>query len=957
MKGSARGHPQTATECGYVLFVVVSGLTFLVLLLVSLATLARVETAIAGATQRQAVARQHARLALDLAVAQLQQQGGPDQRVTAVDHRFFTGVWATTTPTAKEPLAWLVSQGETATIPAECAVELVGVATAGRANEVVVEKLPLRTAGVAGSDAPTTLGHYAYWVGDQGVKASVAAWERPDGPRVQTVLAAGAQAVEFEPRDARNAPLVPQVVTVNQLGALYRPEGTRLGPALLRQNFHAWTTQNLGVLANPVAGGLRGDLSLRPDALGAAFAAWADYPAYMEPAAGGLRRRYRMTPPRVADGWECGVHPVLSHLFLSFNVRTTPPSLSATDGSRALAPVQVRARWSVSLWNPYTSALVPEPLRLEIEGLPESVELLDDTTGTTPATLSLAASGGSPFTLELPWGGGAWTGADVDAWLPGRVYGWVARENKAPATTSYPSIFYTRDLGDAQQGVWRLASPTLVDGDDVCRLRCAQPQTLRVRLYAVRSGEAELLATYVSPEFAGFTTNPHELFRGTYQVNYVLRLRESLDGGWLETAGGDPRASELGGAAFVCVPNGPHPELYDGYDTVSAPDRLLDRVQGSTGRSYNEDVPLFELPRGPLLSVGELQQLPGAGVRPWAVGNAWGSASGANALFDRCFFSGLSGERRTGWDETQPLPSPLLRLLPRLPSGERVTREALLPATGLPSEWSARFLMQGGAFNLNATEATAWAAVLRSTRLGPGQRLAYLDAEAGSGTADETAVATLAAPAAVWARFLQSAPETYKADEPTATSTYAASSTVPPHAPNHISQANTHLFRRGWRALTAAETETLAQAVARRVQAKLADSGPFRSVEEFLAPQTLFGGQSALEAALADAALNAGVAEFSSQWLTPADVMSALAPVLFARSDTFLVRGYGDAANPATGRIEGRAWCEALVQRLPVPFAPADPRHPTEAEYQNPPGSLGRRFQIVQFRWLNRSDL
>ena len=44
---------------------------------------------------------------------------------------------------------------------------------------------------------------------------------------------------------------------------------------------------------------------------------------------------------------------------------------------------------------------------------------------------------------------------------------------------------------------------------------------------------------------------------------------------------------------------------------------------------------------------------------------------------------------------------------------------------------------------------------------------------------------------------------------------------------------------------------------------------------------------------------------------------TALAPVLFARSDTFLVRAYGEAYNPATQSAEGKAWCEALVQRLP----------------------------------------
>jgi len=48
---------------------------------------------------------------------------------------------------------------------------------------------------------------------------------------------------------------------------------------------------------------------------------------------------------------------------------------------------------------------------------------------------------------------------------------------------------------------------------------------------------------------------------------------------------------------------------------------------------------LFELPRLPLLSVGELQHVQVKAARPFAIGNSWGGT--ANAIFDRCFFSGL----------------------------------------------------------------------------------------------------------------------------------------------------------------------------------------------------------------------------------------------------------------------------------------------------------------------------
>lgn len=126
---------------------------------------------------------------------------------------------------------------------------------------------------------------------------------------------------------------------------------------------------------------------------------------------------------------------------------------------------------------------------------------------------------------------------------------------------------------------------------------------------------------------------------------------------------------------------------------------------------------------------------------------------------------------------------------------------------------------------------------------------------------------------------------------------------------------------------------------------------------EFLSPAA---GRtvSLLEQAIDDAGINAAVPEFSSQFLTQGDIMTALAPVLFPRSDTFVIRAYGEAVNPATGATEGKAWCEATVQRIPEYFDPADdatvaPADLTSTLNQN----LGRRFKVVSFRWLTRSDI
>ena len=75
--------PPPRSERGFALLVTITLVAFLVLLLVSLATLTRVETQIASNQQDLSGARQNALAALNIAIAQLQKFTGPDQRTTA----------------------------------------------------------------------------------------------------------------------------------------------------------------------------------------------------------------------------------------------------------------------------------------------------------------------------------------------------------------------------------------------------------------------------------------------------------------------------------------------------------------------------------------------------------------------------------------------------------------------------------------------------------------------------------------------------------------------------------------------------------------------------------------------------------------------------------------------------------------------------------------------------------
>lgn len=1041
--GPSHGPRSLGSSCrGFALLIVVSLLAFLVLLLVGLAAYTRIETAVAGNMQRQAQARENALLALNVAVGQLQAHAGPDQRVTATAEAFanragttrYVGVWPTSSAADPDgnpltPLTWLVSGNElrnptsgdpnplavTPETPVTTAngIALVGTGTSGVANDVLARLMPITAIGVPGVDPRTTatIGRYAWWVGDNGVKADVARGD-PANARLnyapfsdvteaharlfqQTGLGAGPfntanNTAPFDPRDTINQTVAANTLAAAQLAFLRTATGANVGLATVRSRFHQWTVGNHNVLAraNPISGqsALRNDLSLTPDALGAAFKAWADYPSYLEtPAADAVRRRYKMTPAVTdANGSQFSVAPVLSYVALAFSLRNNANTASS------LTHLECSVRCVVGLWNPYTGALVPEAagLQLFVTGLP--TVLVRD--GRPPLhTIDLQqllgdpSLTGQPFKLLLPWTKSG-LDDDRDAWLPGRVYNW----SLASATTVPPDgatmDFSVRDLANGIGGLtFNAGSPlalstssTIGSSGYVARwTEITAPVTLKFELRRVADGAT--LATFESPPFNGFnSSNPTEVDNKLLDFAFVFRLADpSADGAaWIETAGGDPRLNTLPASLYIQPGNAVNPEQIvigsngANVTTIGAsnPSLLLDRYPGAVGSpggtSFNEDVPLFELPRAPLLSLGQLQHLALTTQRPFWIGQsaaAAGPPEWNNALFDQHFFSGLGSG--AGWADpslslttlfARPLPNLLLRPLRRRPDGTDVTT-----ADFAPGSLSAKFLLSGGSFNLNSTDPVAWAAVLRSVRFPAtpaGREFKFLDATDATGTAADISLATATGEAA-FPRFSQSAQETFKT-----TSNYIQSE---PGTTTSSTVLRTDYYRKGLRLLDAATVTALANNITTAIKARHAVSGPFISLEEFLNPAGGAGTPSLLEQAILDLNLNAldpanltlGNMPFSSAFLTQADIMTALAPVLFPRSDTFTVRAYGEAVNPATNAVEGKAWCEAIVQRFPEPFSPATAAQPTDDEYRTPPGDFGRRFKIISFRWLTRSDI
>jgi len=91
-------------------------------------------------------------------------------------------------------------------------------------------------------------------------------------------------------------------------------------------------------------------------------------------------------------------------------------------------------------------------------------------------------------------------------------------------------------------------------------------------------------------------------------------------------------------------------------------------------------------------------------------------------------------------------------------------------------------------------------------------------------------------------------------------------------------------------------------------------------------------------------------------YLTQADVLQSLAPVITCRSDTFTIRGYGEAKD-AAGKVIARSWCEAVVQRLPDFIDPVDSPDTAIASLSPVNQTFGRRFEIISFRRVPSTEI
>lgn len=286
--------PRT-TARGFALVVTLSIMVLLTLLAVGLLSLSTRSLATSSRESSMIEARTNARLALDLAIAQLQLRTGPDQRITttadqrstgsdgsassaAETRRHWTGVyesWPENTNTRPEPefLSWLVSGSENDIESlglvdtqgnGDQFIELVGEGTVGNSGEGLVEVPVINVLNKNGD--PSRIG---WWVGDQASKATLSTPAIPEDDSIAATRAgtqsAARNAIELagignaQPYESID-PLDPRILTITdwkQAAFLADDKDAQ------RSLFHDLAASSTGLLTNVRKGGFRKDLSLQ----------------------------------------------------------------------------------------------------------------------------------------------------------------------------------------------------------------------------------------------------------------------------------------------------------------------------------------------------------------------------------------------------------------------------------------------------------------------------------------------------------------------------------------------------------------------------------------------------------------------------------------------------------------------------------------------------------------------
>ncbi len=291
------------SSSGFALVIALSLMAFILLLLVSMLTLTQVEAQSVAYARAKLQARQNALLAVKLALGELNATLGPDQRVTAraeildnapksesienVKEPYWTGVWSTDpddfsnanhenklramkrgySPKPEGKIKWLVSSPEANPKPSnhdrksgDVPLLLVDKAKG------ITEKKNIYLPPVEISSASNQRERYAWWVADEGLKASFSFSESAASP-ITARRMVPEWTSDMEPLEALKEDLIPTLAKNPDLASLeiaLQEAGVNDDEAnrIVKDRFHDFTGLSYGVLSDVRYGGLKRDLTV-----------------------------------------------------------------------------------------------------------------------------------------------------------------------------------------------------------------------------------------------------------------------------------------------------------------------------------------------------------------------------------------------------------------------------------------------------------------------------------------------------------------------------------------------------------------------------------------------------------------------------------------------------------------------------------------------------------------------
>jgi hypothetical protein len=952
-------HPKPICQAknqGFALVIALSMMSFVLLLLLSMSLLVSVETANAHNSKLKLLAKENARLGMLVAIGNLQSNTGADQVATARANitgdanvapaaKFWTGAWDTTDSTSAP--VWLVS-GKTpdpTMVPADNTINMYPAIGNEQAVRVALDNI---------DQNDRNSGKLAWWISDDGSKASIAAGRKALFDLISLGKQNERNFYEYQsPFGVSLASLFDganiQINDLNLLSDLNRinskSSATLIsdsgGSALtdsgeLREKSHDIAARSYGLLTNTLNGGLKrnlSDLTYRDDIL-----ANDELSKFLEVKGGALKVESRIPDASLIGKPLHSPRPLITEAVLYIGLFHTWSD----------AKLRVRYHMEAEFVNPYSLPLefatdqdsrYNRGLIVYFENLPE-IAVSDTTSRTVTPTIIEDLNNFSRYNasdsrrfinswFELSIDGTP----DVPVLLPGETYQvmepnpgkqrrglardfgtvrWSGNANTRPEDDADIEIIATHPLDPVSLIVVPYDDPKPIkDRDPIYRIDNLEFDDFVIE--KVFRGGAN---PFSRPTSSSYT-------EADYIIAYHFRIgSDETDLSSMEDllTSVDLRDPILDAKDTYTNLEGVvqtkevllDPSYTDPSYTIQDPGNLfsqIDQVMDRTARSHNADyrpVSLYDMPDGDILSTGQLSSLHLYRRKPRSIGNTWGGDY--NAAFDLYYFSPKI-------DDPDPSINKYTPINPWLVS----SKETVLAANH--ADAANEFVV--GSFNVNSTSEAAWEAILSAPVITPP-------------ALDETSAASQTTRERTFFRLPQ-----YQSQE---NDFYVRDA--------GLKDAD-NFFGQGIRALDGDNGEDQVRAISRNIVRKLKErTTPFGSMREFVNSGIIQESIDEVGNDPSDAVttINGDLMRYSNTYLTQADVLTKIAPFAQPRSDTFTIRAYGDVRNKITGALEGSALCEAVVQRVASKLDGSDVMTNALA------GATSRQYKILSLRWIDEND-